>query len=65
MRDQGNWDYTHPDVNWPGIIGYLEEKNYDTSKVGMNIWDPVADKNAILEGNVEDTGECKCLKHFL
>jgi len=45
----GNWDYDHPDVTWPGIIGYLNEKNYDISRVGTSLYNPVADKNVILE----------------
>jgi len=62
LGDQSNWDYGHHDGDWPGIIGYLKEKNYDTSRVGANIYDLVADKNVILESKVEDTEECKYFK---
>jgi len=55
------WDYAHADDNWPGFLVYLQEKNYDTSKVGTNVRDPVQDKNVILDNRVEDSEECK---HF-
>ena len=64
MGDQNNWDHSHPDRDWPGIIGYLEEKNYDISRVGADIFDLVTDKSVILESKVEDTEECKCLKCY-
>lgn len=60
--EQIRWDYTHPDTNWPGLSVYLQEKNYDTSKVGTNTQDPVLDKNVILDSRVEDTEECKRFK---
>jgi len=59
--EQANWDYYHPDGTWPGFSVYLGEKRYDTSKVGINIWDPTQGNNAILDSKVEDTEECKCL----
>ena len=64
-RDRSNWDHNHHDLNWPGFITYLEGRDYDTSKVGANIRDPVQDKNVILDSEVEDTEECKRLKPCL
>ena len=56
------WDYTHPDHVWPGFLVYLQEKNYDTSKVGIVAWDPVRGKNVILDDTVDDSGECERFK---
>ena len=56
------WDYKHADNNWPGLLAYLEEKNYDTSKVVAITWDPVEDAqdmNLILDNRVEGSEECK------
>ena len=61
----GNWDYNHPDVIWPGIFGYLIERNYDISRVGIKTHSPAADKNVILESKVENTEEGKYLKYCL
>jgi hypothetical protein len=62
LTEQANWDHHHFDGNWPGLPLYLQEKNYDVSKVGTNIWDPVQDKNVILDSRIEDTEECKCFR---
>ena len=62
------WDYTHADDNWPGFLVYLEEKNYDTSKVVAVTWDPVEDiqdKNVILDGRVEVSEKCKRFNFYL
>ena len=60
--EQVNWDVNYPDGGWPGFLVYFQEKNYDTSKVGSNIWDPVMDKNMILDSRVEDTEKCEYFK---
>lgn len=58
--EQVNRDYRYPDNIWPGFFNYLQEKSYDTSKVGNNTWLPVPDNNVILDSRVEATEECKC-----
>ena len=58
---RARWDYTHPDDGWPGLLAYLQEKNYDTAKVVTITWDPVQDKNVILDNRVEGSEECE---HF-
>ena len=60
LTEHLNWDLNYTDSNWPGFLVYLQEKNYDTSKVGINTWDPVQDNNVILDNKVEATEECKC-----
>ena len=55
-----NWDQHYADNNWPGLLVYLQEKKYDTTKVGINTWDPVQENNVILDSRVEDTEQCKC-----
>ena len=60
--EQPNWDGAFYDSNWPGFLAHFQEKNYDASKVGTNIWDPVLDKNMILDSRVEDTEECQYFK---
>ena len=63
--EQLNWDANQFDSNWPGFLDYLQQKNYDTSKVGIMDWEPVLDKNVILDCKAEDTEECKCFLGLL
>lgn len=54
-----NWDQRYFDTSWPGFLIYLQEKNYDTSKVGNKSWDTVQGQNVILDSGIEDTEECE------
>jgi len=59
------WGYELADHDWPGLFVYLEEKNYDTSKVVAISWDVFQGKNAILDSRAEDSGRCKCFNLYL
>lgn len=64
-KDHNNWDYAYLDSNWPGFFDYLEERNYDISKVGIDILNPAQDKNTILDNKTKDTEECKRFELFI
>lgn len=63
--EQLNWDYGRPDAIWPGFVEYLEEKNYNLSKVRTNIWDPIPGSDAILDKGVEDNEGCESTRYSL
>lgn len=58
-----SWDYGYPDPIWPGFSEYLRGKNYDTSKVETNIWDPIIGSGALLDSRVEDSEECRSTRY--
>lgn len=58
-----NWDYGRPDTTWPGYSEYLQERNYDISKVNTDAWDPIPGSRMILESRVDDSEECEPIRH--
>jgi len=64
FKEQLNWDYNRPSEIWPGFYEYLQEKNYDTSKVQTNTWDPIPGSSVILDNEVKSDGKCEeCHAH--
>lgn len=65
FMEELNWDYRRPDTIWPGFSEYLEEKNYDISKVSTDIWDPIPGSGVILDDKVEGNEECGSTIHSI
>ena len=58
-----NWDFRYLDPIWPGFSEYLQEKDYDTSQVRTNIWDPISGSDLILDNEVCGTEACRSARY--
>lgn len=65
FKEQLNWDYNRPTEIWPGFDEYLQEKNYDTSKVQTSTWDPIPGSNVVLDSEVKSDEKCRSTRYWL
>jgi len=64
LPEQDIPDFAHVDHNWPGLHTYLQENNYDMSKLGTNgRLDRVM--SMILDTEAENTEECEYFRFYL